>query len=120
MELKEILEYINIIHNPYMLKSCIMDVLQLIKIGILASSYPLPFKILITKTMKIKRTLHCQRNGVNRRNAMNILYPTFKSITTFYSRKQGIRVHYTTLKRRRYFCDVIFRFLCATGITNLL
>ena len=114
MELKEILEYINIIHNPYMLKSCIMDVLQFIKIGILASSYPLPFKILITKTMKI------QRNGVNRRNAMNILYPTFKSITNFYSRKQGIRVHYTTLKRRRYFCDVIFRFLCATGITNLL
>ena len=53
MELKEILEYINIIHNPYMLKSCIMDVLQLIKIGILASSYPLPFKILITKTMQI-------------------------------------------------------------------
>ena len=51
---------------------------------------------------------------------MNILYPTFKSITKFYSRKQGIRVHYTTLKRRRYFCDVIFRFLCATGITNLL
>ena len=28
MELKEILEYINIIHNPYMLKSCIMDVLR--------------------------------------------------------------------------------------------
>ena len=54
MELKEILEYINIIHNPYMLKSCIMDVLQLIKIGILASSYPLPFNILITKTIKNK------------------------------------------------------------------
>ena len=49
MELKEILEYITIIHNPYMLKSCIMDVLQLIRIGILASSYPLLFKILIAK-----------------------------------------------------------------------
>ena len=57
MELKEILEYIDIIHNPYMLKSCIMDVLQLIKIGVLASSYPLPFIILIIKTLKIKNNV---------------------------------------------------------------